>query len=360
MKAAVLKAFGTPLIIKEVPDPLLGTGEVMVSMVAAPVLHYAGEVFSGQRKYLLELPAVPGTGGVGKVLAVSPDATRLRVGDWVLCDPTVRSRDDAQTPDITLQGLSAGGEGGMALQKYYHHGSFAQKVMLPTENAILIGQINEDEAAKWCIANALLVPYGGLLAGNLQAGETIVISGATGYYGGSAVAVALAMGAGCVIAPGRNKAALAELSQRYGNRVRTVELTGEESTDKANITKAAPGAIDCVFDMLPPSADAKAVRAAAMTVREYGSIVLMGGVGMMGGGGLNIPYSWFMRNSVTLKGQWMYPRTAPQKMVSLIKSGLLSLDNYHISQFGLEAINEAVEHAGKEKGAYQLTVIKPS
>ena len=60
--------------------------------------------------YLLELPVIPGAGCIGRVRAVGPDATELAAGDWVFCDPTVRSRDDAQSPDIILQGLTAGSE----------------------------------------------------------------------------------------------------------------------------------------------------------------------------------------------------------------------------------------------------------
>ena len=112
MKAAVLKNFGSPLAIEDVACATRGTGEVIVDVVAAPVLSYAGEVFSGERKYLLPTPVVPGCGAIGRVRDVGPDATRLKAGDWVLCDPTVRSRDDALTPDITLQGGSARGEGG--------------------------------------------------------------------------------------------------------------------------------------------------------------------------------------------------------------------------------------------------------
>ncbi|MDU6240123.1 MAG: alcohol dehydrogenase, partial [Bradyrhizobium sp.] len=60
MKAAVLKRFGVPLDIEQVEAPVLGTGEVIVDIVAAGVLSYANEVFSGERQYLLELPVVPG------------------------------------------------------------------------------------------------------------------------------------------------------------------------------------------------------------------------------------------------------------------------------------------------------------
>ena len=105
MKAAVLKEFGSPLAVETLPDPVVATGEVVVDVAAAGVLPYASEIFSGARKYLLDLPLAPGAGAIGRVRAIGPDATQLKVGDWVRCDPTVRSRDNALTPDITLQGL---------------------------------------------------------------------------------------------------------------------------------------------------------------------------------------------------------------------------------------------------------------
>src|SRR5262245_26259356 len=128
MKAAVLRAFGSPLKIEAVPDPVLGTGEVLVGVAATKVLAYAGEVLSGERKYLLDLPAIFGPGGVGRVRSIGPDATHLAVGDWVFCDPTVRSRDNAAQPDILLQGLTAGGGGGRRLQKYFHDGAWAEQL----------------------------------------------------------------------------------------------------------------------------------------------------------------------------------------------------------------------------------------
>ena len=67
--------------------------------------------------------------------------------------------------------------------------------------------------------------------------------------------------------------------------------------------QAAPGPIDCVLDLLPPAASATAVRAAAMAVRPYGRVVLMGGVGMQGGSGLELPYPWIMRNCISIRGQ---------------------------------------------------------
>jgi len=150
MKAAILKAFGSPLAIETAPEPVLGTGEVIIDVAATRVLSYADEVFSGERKYLLELPVIPGPGGIGRVRAIGPDATHLSVGDWVFCDPTVRSRDDLISPDITLQAWSARDAGGLRLQRHFRHGSFAEQMMVPTENVKRIGKIEPADAGQWC------------------------------------------------------------------------------------------------------------------------------------------------------------------------------------------------------------------
>lgn len=359
MKAAVLKAFGTPLEIQTLPDPVAGPGDVVVDVVASGVLPYMGEVLSGERRYLMTLPMAPGAGCVGRIRALGPDCTRLKVGDWVLCDPTVRSRDDARTPDITLQGLSARGDGGLKLQDHYRHGSWAEQVMVPTENVFPLGEIEPADAGKWCVMGLYLVPYGGLAAIELKAGETLLVSGATGNFGSAGVAVGLAMGAACVIAPGRNQAMLASLERRFGPRVRTVPLTGDPAEDTRRMQAAAPGPIDCVLDLLPPEAPASAVRAAVMSVREYGRVVLMGGVGMLGGEDLALPYPWIMRNNITVKGQWMYPPAANTLLINMVHGGLLDIAATEVTAFPLDQANEAVTQAAKAGGRFRRTVICP-
>lgn len=359
MKAAILKTFGQPLDIAEMPAPEIGSGEVVVDVAAAPVLSYANEVFNGKRRYMIALPMVPGCGAIGRVRASGPDATHLKPGDWVFCDPTVRSRDDALMPDITLQGWSARGEGGMRLQRHFHDGTFAEQVLVPTENAIRIGEIDPVDAARWCALNTMLVPYGGLLAANFQAGEILLVSGATGNFGSACVATALAMGARCVVAPGRNEHALADLKRRFGDRVRTVKLAGNEDDDREGMRASAPGPVDCVIDLLPPSATTTTVRAAVMAVRPYGRVVLMGGVGMLGGDGLDLPYPWIMRNDITVRGKWMYSPEAVTRMTGLIRAGLLDLGHFDVTTFALDDANDAVAHAAANGGPFKMTVLRP-
>ncbi len=303
--------------------------------------------------------ATHGSGAIGRVLETGPDATRLKVGDWVLCDPTVRSRDGGLTPDITLQGWSARGPGGMLLQRYFRDGPFAERIRVPTENAVPIGQIDATEASAWCALVTLLVPYGGLLAMDLKAGETLLVSGATGNFGSAAVATALAMGAGRVVAPGRNQKMLDALVRRFGNRVRPVILAGEAEIDLATMQAAAAGPIDAVLDLLPPEVSSSVVRTAVMTVRPYGRVVLMGGLGMLGGDDLALPYPWIMRNLITIQGQWMYDPAAITGMASLIHAGLLGFGQFEIAEFPLESVNEAVVHAAANPQGFKLTVLRP-
>jgi alcohol dehydrogenase len=312
-----------------------------------------GDIVSGARRYNIALPAVLGGGAVGRVAALGPDATRLKVGDWVLCDPTLRSRDDARTPDIALQGIIARGPGGETLQRRYRHGAFAEKMLAPLENLNPLGDIAPDEAPLWCATSTALVPYGGLLAIDFRPGEILAVSGATGNFGGAAVMLALAMGASAVIALGRNAEVLGGLERRFGSRVRAVTFSGDAEVDSARIQAAAHGPVDAVLDILPPQADPSATRAAILAMREFGRAVLMGGQGHE----LAIPYNWLMRNSITIRGQWMYPRSANASLIAMARSGLLDLKAFEIAAFPLEQAGAAMQHAAANAGAFKMTVL---
>ncbi|MGA0599302.1 zinc-binding dehydrogenase [Caulobacter sp. KR2-114] len=353
MKAAVLKEFGAPLAIETLPDPEPMAGGVVVDVVAAGVTSYAANVFNGSRNYALELPVAPGAGGIGRIRAVSPDATTLKVGDWVFCEATVRSRDNAA--DSILQGWTYRTAAALPLHRLYHHGSYAERMLVPTENVTPLGEIEPAEAGRWTALGRLLVPFGGLIAGDLKAGETLVISGATGGFGGAGVAVALAMGAGLVVATGRNPGTLDDLVRRFGPRVRAVRMSGVEADDLDNIVKAAAGPIDMVLDFLPREATAAQVQAPLATVRHGGRIILMGGVRSE----LALSYNVLMHKELTVRGAWMYSREAIPRMIQMIRAGLIDLSQFELTEFALSEANDAVAHAAANAGPRQLTTIRP-
>lgn len=358
MKAAVLNTFGEPLTIEALPDPIAAAGSVVVDMAAAGVAGYAAGVFSGARNYMLELPIAPGPGGIGQVRATGPDATRLAVGDWVYVDSTIRSRDDALNPDTILLGWTSRTPAALPLHRFYHHGAFAQQLLAPTENVTPIGDIDAADAGRWSALARLLVPYGGLLAGGLSAGETLVVSGATGGFGGAGVAVALAMGAARVVATGRNAGTLEDLARRLGSRVRPVQMTGDEAVDRERIVEAAAAPIDMVLDFLPREATASQVMTAALALRHGGRLVLMGGL-RGAAGDLPLNYNWLMHNDITVRGKWMYERDAVPRMIQMVRAGLIDLRQFEMTEFPLASANEAIAYAAEHAGPRQLTVLRP-
>ena len=95
MKAAVLNAFGSPLAIETLPDPRLGTGEVVVDEQAPHLLerHLADQVLG---QVVIELLAVAGDAEAGSVkldtlrLAASSTLPKRRV--------RLRARTGAKCP----------------------------------------------------------------------------------------------------------------------------------------------------------------------------------------------------------------------------------------------------------------------
>ncbi len=355
MKAGLFAASGQPLELTDLPDPVPGPGEVVVRVLAAPVLSYMHEIFDGTRNYPLLLPLAPGCGAVARVEQTEPDATRLSKGQLVFCDPSVRSRDDVLTPDVMLQGLLAPGPGAQRLQAHFRHGAFAERMLLPLENAAALRGFAPEDAPKLTWLNTLLVPYGGLLAAGLEPGQTVIVNGGSGHFGSAGVAVALAMGAERVVATGRKRDVLQALVDRLGPRVCPVVLTGEEAADIEMLKRAAGRLADCMLDMLSPVRTFTPVRTAIMAIRSGGTAVLMGGVQA----DITIPYGHVMMNSITIRGQFMYPRHAPGQLAGLIRARLLNLDPFNVKCFPLEQLNEAVQYAAEHGGPFEQTVLTP-
>ena len=138
-----------------------------------------------------------------------------------------------------------------------------------------------------------------------------------------------------------------------------MRLRGVAENDTRAMLQAA-GQVDVVLDLLPPTAGTGPVRTAAMSVRERGRVVLMGGVGMLGGEDLGLPYPWLMRNSITVRGQWMYPREAPHRLAGLVSAGLLDLDLWATTTFGLDEVQQAVRHAAEDAAPFRRTVLLPT
>ena len=83
MKAAVVRAFGEPLVIEERADPRPGPGEVRVRLEASGLCHTDIHAAHGDWPVKPNPPFVPGHEGVGLVEELGEGVTHLAVGDRV-------------------------------------------------------------------------------------------------------------------------------------------------------------------------------------------------------------------------------------------------------------------------------------
>lgn len=83
MKAAVVRQFGQPLSIEEMPVPDVGRGQILVKVAACGVCHTDLHAANGDWPVKPQLPFVPGHEGVGHVAAVGAGVKGIREGDRV-------------------------------------------------------------------------------------------------------------------------------------------------------------------------------------------------------------------------------------------------------------------------------------
>lgn len=272
---------------------------------------------------------------------------RLRPGDLVWVDATVVARDDDQA--VALQGLFDGfSDASRALMRVeaFRDGSMAEYVTAPLENLcvlneeVLLGGKEKGglgyDVSELAFLFWPLVPYGGLRDVGLRVGETVIVAPATGPFGGVAVLVALAMGAGKVIAMGRNADALQTLRRGREDRVETVQITGDVEKDAGELVRAGGRPADVYFDISPPQAAGSTHLASAFRALKTGARVsLMGGIMR----DVALPHAIIMHKDITIKGKWMYPKEAIPELVRMVESGILKLG----STAGIEAVRFSLD-----------------
>ena len=165
MRAAVVNEFG-PIAshrMGEMPDPVPGPGEVVVSVEAVAANFVDILVVTGRYQFLPERPFTPGKLPAGTVSAVGPGIAGLQVGDRVL----------------TLA----------------EHGGYAEKVRVAASQCFkLPARMSFVDAA----GMALVYDTSWFALrerARLRAGETVLVLGSTGGIGLAAVQLAKAMGA---------------------------------------------------------------------------------------------------------------------------------------------------------------------
>ncbi|KAH1407330.1 hypothetical protein KXV89_009245 [Aspergillus fumigatus] len=323
-QAIILPGINLPLTLASVPTPAPQSGQVLIKVLASPILAYYRAILPGKRPYPLSLPLTPGVSPIGRIEATGSDTTALKPGQLVYVDLAVRARDDPlkEHGTIVLQGLFVGitPEARILSENDWRHGSWAEKQLVPLENvhvldeSLLCAQMGYSPARLTWI-NTLLVPYGGLLSGALQPGRRSVEKIQSRYPKGKVVGVAT---------EGLNETSL-----------------------KDAMRKATPRGLgaDLFLDFTPSSAAEGQkwihLASAISALKANGRAVLMGGAS----DAVSLPYSVLMMRNITVKGNFMFDGTAPVKLIRLIETGNLSLSRFHDIEFDFKDYERAIDEA---------------
>ena len=315
---------------------------------------------------------IPGGTSVARIVAVGPDASSLKPGQLVYVHDFITSRDDLDAR--CLFGFSSGldpDSGTHAMvEREWRDATLAEYTKVPLESCIpldegrLLASPHDGEGLGYTMEELAylqipLVAYGGLVDVDLKPGETVVVTPATGQFGGAAVQVALAMGAGRVIAMGRNESALTRV-EALDKRVRTVRLIGDDWAKELKSLKVSAGSspIDVFFDISPPEAQGSSHYRACLTALRPN-----GRASLMGVGELAVPVWIMVKNNLQLKGKWMYERGDIAGFMRLVNSGLLKLGqrggNKITGRFKLEEWKEAFDMAAEKARVGQMTLMIP-
>ena len=355
MKAWRLEKLGGHLALTDVPVPEPRPGSVLVKVEASALMSYLKAYVEGRLPFY-NPPAKPftiGTNAIGIVEAVGRDVWSLEQGQRVVVSSHFVARENVDDPAQVLIGLTAGaGSAGMLAD--WPDGTLAEYALAPVEAVTPLHGLDGRDAAGLAAISRFIVPFGGLLRGRLEAGETLAVNGATGAYGTAAVLLGVAMGAGRIIAAGRSRDALAAVAQAAGPRVAPVALIGEAAADAEAIRDASGGGAHIAFDMVGNAADPRSTLAALTSLRRGGRLVLMGSMTV----DLPIPYTQVMLNNWEILGQFMYPASAYRRLVDLVRAGLLDLAAIRPTVFPLTALREAME-AAAGAGNLEVVVAKP-
>ena len=85
-RALVKRSFDTDPSVETVPTPKPTSGSAIVRILAAGIVSYMGDVYSGKRPMQMQMPLTIGTSAIGRIAAVGEDAVKLKPGQLVFVE----------------------------------------------------------------------------------------------------------------------------------------------------------------------------------------------------------------------------------------------------------------------------------
>jgi len=262
MKAAVVSAFDVPPRYEDCPDPApAGDGDMIVDVLAAGLHPRVRSQADGSHYTSTdELPLVPGIDGVGR----GPDG-QLRY--FIL-------------PDTAL-------------------GAMAERTVVDPRRSIVLPD-GADPVAVAAAMNPAMSSWVALRQrAPFQAGQDVLVLGATGNAGQLAVQIAKLFGANRIVAAGRDAGRLAGLTA--AGATATVSLDGQAAGVAGELARAAAD-VDVVIDYLWGEPTAAAMTAIVTERTDRGRPLTWIEIGSVAGPAAAIPSAALRAARLTIVG----------------------------------------------------------
>jgi propanol-preferring alcohol dehydrogenase len=318
MKAAVVREFGKPLTIEEVPVPAPGVGEVLVKVMATGVCHTDLHAADGDWPVKPTPPFIPGHEGAGIVAAVGAGVKNLKEGDPV---GIAWLHDACGACEYCITGWETLCES-QHDSGYSVNGTFAEYAI---GAAAYVARLPErvDFAAMAPILCAGVTTYKGIKETEARPGEWIAISG-IGGLGHVAIQYARAMGLH-VAALDVTEEKLA-LARELGAEIAINAKLPDAAEQVVKLTGG--GAHGVLVTAVSPPAFAQALR----LVRRKGTVSLVG----LPPGDFATPIFDVVLRRITLRGSIVGTRKDLAEAVQFAAEGKVRA---HIHKAKLEDIN---------------------
>jgi len=318
MKAAIIRAAGDKPIYADFADPAAGPGAEVITVTASALSQFSKSRSSGNHYSSdAEFPVIAGADGVGttsdgkRVYFVMPVAPYGALAEQTLVRP---------------------------------------KLTVPIPDEL-------DDATAAAIANPGMSAWAALVErAVLKPGETVLINGATGSAGRLAVQIAKHLGAGKVIATGRNETELEELRLIRADIVVPFKLgllhpTGEKHYEAA-IKDAIAGGVNVVLDYLWGKSARTVMAAIVRNVEDATPVRFVHVGGASGEESIDLPGAALRSSSIQLMGSGL--KSVPlEKLLAAIANvfAITQSANLQIATrtVPLSSIEEAWDAPGKPR-----------
>lgn len=278
---------------------------------------------------------------MGEVVEVGPDAHDIKVGDRVIakCILTCgfckycRSEREHLCVYHRVQGFVALQRKGDIFQRY-KDGLWAEYCRLRATNTQKLRP--DDDLDTMALVPQIAVGYRALKRARLEAGETVIVNGASGITGIGVVLSALAMGAAHVIAIARDETRLARIKSIEPRRISTISIKTESIRERvaqltdgegaAVLADVTPGGVETMIDCL-------------YSLEAGGRVTLIGNNPEM----FQIPYLYLMLRSIQITSVTGRFYADFPELLELTRRGVIDVSYIKPKFFKLEQVNEALD-----------------